>query len=85
VSYGTIHAGKGLEFDTVLLPHLSANHLPDPVLVDAVGAEEGEANDGRLLYVGVTRARQNLILTISGQLTPLMPDDSELWVEVQPT
>lgn len=84
VSCGTIHAGKGLEFDTVLLPLLSKAHLPDPVLVDAVGSEEAAANDGRLLYVGITRARQNLILTTSADLSELLPDDPDLWAEVTP-
>lgn len=84
ISYGTIYAGKGLEFDTVLLPLLSNAHLPDPTLVEAVGADEAAASDGRLLYVGVTRARQNLILSTSGDLTALLPDDPRLWAEVKP-
>jgi hypothetical protein len=66
-------AAKGLAFDTVILPQLSARNMPDPRDVEALGGEEAMAGDGRLLYVGVTWARQNLIMTLSGELTPLMP------------
>lgn len=82
VSYGTYHAAKGLEFDTVILPRLSAESMPDPQEVEALGGEEAMAGDGRLLYVGVTRARQNLIMTVVGEtLTPLMPPNDGLWLE----
>ncbi len=84
ISYGTIHAAKGLEFDTVVIPLLATNHYPDPVLVGVVGDAEADAVDGRLLYVGVTRARQNLILTCSAELTSLMPKRADLWTEAQP-
>lgn len=83
VSYGTYHAAKGLEFDTVILPQLSTSHMPEPEAVAALGLDEAMADDGRLLYVGVTRARQNLIMTCSGELTPLLPAGGELWVEVR--
>ncbi len=83
ISYGTFHGAKGLEFDTVILPRLSNEHLPDPVAVAALGEEEATAGDGRLLYVGVTRARQGLIMTHSGELTRLMPLNDGLWQEVR--
>jgi superfamily I DNA/RNA helicase len=84
VSCGTIHGGKGLEFETVFLPYLTNAHIPDPTLIAAVGQAEADAVDGRLLYVGVTRARQNLVLTCSGQLTSLMPTTGGLWAETTP-
>jgi superfamily I DNA/RNA helicase len=49
----TMHSSKGLEFPVVLIPglgYLPAGHQP----------EEDEA---RLLYVGMTRAIQQLVLT----------------------
>lgn len=81
VSCGTIHAAKGLEFETVFLPFVTEAHFPDPVLVTAVGSAEATAIDGRLLYVGVTRARQSLILTAADGLTALLPKTPGLWVE----
>lgn len=81
ISYGTVHSAKGLEFDTVILPRLSTDHWPEPQVVEALGEEEAESGDGRLLYVGVTRARQGLILTCTGELTELMPANDDLWLE----
>ena len=73
IRYGTYHAAKGLEFDTVILPFCSKDDLPDPAVVDAYGAAEAMSRDGRLLYVGVTRARTSLIVSYTGQLTALLP------------
>lgn len=81
VSYGTVHGAKGLEFDTVILPRLSAARWPEPMLVDAAGGDEATADDGRLLYVAVTRARQGLIMTHTGDMTELMPENDDLWLE----
>src|SRR6266849_6731882 len=50
---GTYHSAKGLEFDAVLLPFLSQADFPDPVTVADFGQLEADANDGRLLYVGI--------------------------------
>ena len=53
-------------------------------MIAAHGQEEAASTDGRLLYVGVTRARQGLILTCSGELTELMPENNDLWLEQAP-
>lgn len=84
ISYGTVHSAKGLEFDTVILPRLSTDDWPEPKVVAAIGEEEAASGDGRLLYVGVTRARQGLILTCTGDLTELMPENVGLWQEERP-
>jgi superfamily I DNA/RNA helicase len=78
---GTLHAGKGFEFDTVILPGLSGGRMPDPVAITEEGQADAEALDGRLLYVGVTRARRGLIMTCVGNPTTLLPANDELWVE----
>lgn len=83
ISYGTVHSAKGFEFDTVILVGLTADRWPEPMAVQADGLEEAKALDGRLLYVGVTRARQNLIMTATDELTDLLPADPGLWIEVQ--
>jgi DNA helicase II / ATP-dependent DNA helicase PcrA len=54
----TYHRAKGLEFDAVLLPALEEGLLP---IRQASGADE-VAEERRLLYVGLTRARVHLWL-----------------------
>ena len=77
--YGTYHAAKGLEFDTVILPFLSEERWPYPPDVQHLGAQEAAARNARLLYVGITRARSTLVMTYSGRVTPLLPGDEELY------
>ncbi|HET9592101.1 MAG TPA: 3'-5' exonuclease [Solirubrobacterales bacterium] len=85
ISYGTVHNAKGYEFDTVILVGICDDRWPDPAAVEAEGPVEAEASDGRLLYVGVTRARSALILTYSGRASRLLPSRSELWTKVDLT
>jgi len=77
--YGTYHASKGLEFDTVLLPFLSEGNWPHPRDIKVLGRREAEIRDSRLLYVGITRARTDLVLTHSGQPTALLPPNPKLY------
>lgn len=79
VRYGTYHSAKGLEFDAVILPHCSADRLPDPDAVVAFGIDEAMSREARLLYVGVTRARSTLIITHAGAVTPLLPTEPGLF------
>jgi DNA helicase II / ATP-dependent DNA helicase PcrA len=55
----TYHAAKGLEFDAVFLPRLEEGQLPIKQAKSAEALEE----ERRLLYVGITRARQYLTVT----------------------
>jgi DNA helicase II / ATP-dependent DNA helicase PcrA len=55
----TLHRAKGLEFDAVFLPKVESRELPWKL---ARGDEE-LAEERRLLYVGMTRARRWLTLT----------------------
>jgi len=77
--HGTYHSAKGLEFDAVILPHLSQDQLPYPPDVAAFGEADAANRDSRLLYVGITRAKSTLVLTHAGQVTPLLPGDSALY------
>lgn len=77
--YGTYHAAKGLEFDTVFMPFLSDERWPHPPDVENLGPEEAAVRDSRLLYVGITRARSTLVLTYAGQPTALLPTSAELY------
>jgi superfamily I DNA/RNA helicase len=84
ISWGTFHAAKGFEFDTVILVGLSADRWPEPVAIAAGGRDSAEAEDGPLLYVGITRARRELIMTSVGQPTELLPENDALWQEQRP-
>ena len=55
----TMHACKGLEFDHVVLPYLNEGVIPHK---KAFLPEELE-EERRLLYVAMTRARKNLLMT----------------------
>ena len=77
--YGTYHAAKGLEFDTVFLPFLSDKCWPHPSDVELLGGQEAAARNSRLLYVGITRARSTLVLTYSGHRTSLLPETEGLY------
>ena len=81
--YGTYHSAKGLEFDTVILPFCDNERLPDPEAVRAFGDPDAMAQAGRLLYVGVTRAKTRLIVTYSGEITRLLPSDTSLYERVR--
>ena len=78
VFYGTYHAAKGLEFDAVIVPFASAGRLPHPPDVEAFGAEDAAASNAKLLYVAVTRAKSDLVLTHTGAPSALVPPDAAL-------
>ncbi len=63
VDVATLHAAKGLEWDTVLLAGLEEGLVP--ISHARTGAELAE--EQRLLYVGVTRARRKLICSWAAQ------------------
>ncbi len=80
ISIGTYHAAKGLEFDVVLLPHCEATIIPDSDRLQAFrDQDEAVAQEARLLYVAMTRARVRLILTYTEARTTLLPDDMTLY------
>jgi DNA helicase-2/ATP-dependent DNA helicase PcrA len=59
VTVASLHAAKGLEWDVVFLPGLTEGSLP---IVHAE-TEEAIAEELRLLYVGITRARRHVLLS----------------------
>ncbi len=62
VTLATIHSVKGLEFRCVFLCGLEENIMPTPRSLDDPAAFEEER---RLMYVAITRAKENLWLTRS--------------------
>jgi DNA helicase-2/ATP-dependent DNA helicase PcrA len=72
----TYHRAKGLEFDAVFLPRLEEKELPSKL----ARSPDEQAEERRLLYVGLTRARQSLALTWSKRPSPFL---AELGVGVE--
>jgi len=59
VTLASLHAAKGLEWDAVFLVGLTDGTLP----IQYATTEEAITEERRLLYVGITRARQHLALS----------------------
>ncbi len=55
----TYHRAKGLEFEAVVLPRLEERELPSR----QAKSPEAIAEERRLFYVGLTRAKRHLVLT----------------------
>ncbi len=75
VRIGTMHRAKGLEFKTVLVPDVSDRYLPSPSLMqraDPAERDELLGQERRLLYVSLTRARDEVIVTYVGTPSPFL-------------
>ena len=62
VSLMTLHTAKGLEYDAVFLTGVEEDLLPHRMSASEPG---GPAEERRLFYVGITRARKRLYLSLA--------------------
>ncbi len=76
VSLMTLHTAKGLEYDSVFLTGVEEDLLPHRMSANEPG---GPAEDRRLFYVGITRARRRLFISLAmtraqfGEVNVAMP------------
>ena len=64
----TLHGAKGLEFPAVFLAGLSAGAMP----LESPGRPADVEEERRLFFVGLTRAREELILTSAPEPSPFL-------------
>src|SRR5690606_32739336 len=64
VSIMTLHAAKGLEFDTVFLPGWEEGVFPNQRALDETGIA-GLEEERRLAYVGLTRAKKRAFVSFA--------------------
>ncbi|GAA1580273.1 ATP-dependent helicase [Leucobacter aridicollis] len=62
VSLMTLHTAKGLEYPAVFITGVEEGLIPHQMSVDELG---GINEERRLMYVGITRARQKLFITLA--------------------
>ncbi len=76
VSLMTMHTAKGLEYDAVFITGVEEDLIPHRI---SAGEPGGPQEERRLFYVGVTRARKRLYLTLAmtraqfGEVSVAMP------------
>ena len=64
VNMMTMHAAKGLEFDLVFLPGWEEGLFPHQKSIEEKG-QNGLEEERRLAYVGITRAKKEVIISFS--------------------
>jgi len=69
LTLSTIHSAKGLEWDVVILFNASADIMPSRMAIGDTQLEE----EKRLMYVAVTRARHELLVTANDEMGGLSP------------
>ena len=67
ISLLTLHAAKGLEFEVVFLAGCERGLLPLWLPGAAPGTGPDQAEERRLLFVGLTRARRHLLLSCAAE------------------
>lgn len=76
VRIGTMHRAKGLEFKSVIVAGCSASELPNKQemqkAVDPSDQKDAMERERRLLYVAMTRARDELVVTWAGERSGLL-------------
>lgn len=78
LTLATVHAVKGLEAEHVIIAQCNSANFPckasDHPIIDAIRFEDydRQAEELRLLYVALTRAKKRLTITYVGNLSPFL-------------
>ncbi|MFC6013004.1 3'-5' exonuclease [Nocardia lasii] len=71
----TMHRAKGMEFRCVILAGVDSEHVPSQAQLRGMPEEElaeAQQRERSLLYVAASRARDELVVTWSGQISELL-------------
>lgn len=72
----TLHSAKGLEFDSVLIPHFTSSAIPLNSVLNVITDPDEKLEqikmERSLLYVGMTRAKNELVITFCGEPSPFL-------------
>ncbi len=80
VYLSTFHSVKGLEFDSVIIPHFNNDRIPREDQIKKYGSKDKARDEfSKLFYVGVTRAKNNLIITYTKELSEIVPTNQDLF------
>ena len=79
IRLATMHRVKGLEFDTVIIAGLNEEVMPlrseIDRAVDEMDKKDIEQRNRALLYVSMTRAKRQLIITSCGKMSELVKSE----------
>eukprot|EP01114_Cavostelium_apophysatum_P009580 TRINITY_DN22765_c0_g1_i1.p1 TRINITY_DN22765_c0_g1~~TRINITY_DN22765_c0_g1_i1.p1 ORF type:complete len:285 (+),score=63.44 TRINITY_DN22765_c0_g1_i1:65-856(+) len=80
VTLSTIHQSKGLEWKTVFLVEINEGVIPSIKRRDQVSSNyDRDAEEKRLLFVGMSRAKQELFILASTEPSPFLKENETLW------
>jgi DNA helicase II / ATP-dependent DNA helicase PcrA len=80
VHLSTVHMAKGLEFDTVFIAGAAEGLLPHSRSIESDAALEEER---RLMYVAMTRARRNLLISFFGIPSRFVSEIPEEYLQLE--
>ena len=79
----SFHSIKGLEFDIIFIVGLNAKTIPSTIKSSNIDPAIHKSNERKLLYVGMTRAKELLYLSTNGKPTPFIGDINPEYIRLR--